>query len=99
RAPPVRRELGSAADPLPRGYTPNELARLLRVGPDRIRAWIKTGELGALDTAPPRSRKPRYVILPVHLEQFERRRQAATPAARPVARRKKRSAVVDFYPD
>ena len=30
-----------------RGMTPRELARVLRVSPDRVRAWIASGELGA----------------------------------------------------
>jgi excisionase family DNA binding protein len=81
-----------------RGYTPNELARVLRVSPDRIRAWIKAGELGALDTARHRCGLPRYVILPHHLEEFEKRRRALTPAAKPPPRRR-RTVAVDYYPD
>jgi hypothetical protein len=79
-----------------RGYTPRELARLLRVSPDRVRSWIVAGELGAIDTARQRCGKPRYVILPTHLEQFLRRRSAG-PVPKP--RRQKRSDMVDFYPD
>jgi hypothetical protein len=81
-----------------RGLTPNEVARLIRVSPDRVRAWIKSGELGAIDTAPHRCGKPRYVILPGHLAEFERRRRAATPAAKPAPRRR-RAPVKDYYPD
>lgn len=87
------------ADTAARGYTPNELARLLRVSPDRVRAWIHSGELAALDTARHRCGKPRYVILPQHLAEFERRRRAATPAAKPAPRRRKQTAEIDFYPD
>jgi excisionase family DNA binding protein len=82
----------------PRGHTPAELARLLRVSPDRVRAWIKSGELGAIDTATHRCGKPRYVILPHHLAEFERRRAAATPAGKPAPRRR-RLVAVDYYPD
>jgi excisionase family DNA binding protein len=81
-----------------RGYTPNELARLLRVGADRIRAWIKGGELGAIDTARHRCGKPRYIILPHHLAEFTRRRSAA-PSPRPPPRRRKQTCEIDFYPD
>jgi excisionase family DNA binding protein len=81
-----------------RGYTPNELARVLRVSPDRVRAWIKSGELGAIDTARIRCGRPRYVILPRHVAAFERARQTATPAM-PAQRRRKRTVEVDYFPD
>jgi excisionase family DNA binding protein len=79
------------------GYTPNELARLLRVSADRVRRWITNGELQALDTAPSRCGRPRYVILPHHLAEFERRRAAAAP--KPAPRRRKRTTEVDYFPD
>jgi excisionase family DNA binding protein len=82
-----------------RGYTPRELARVLRVSPDRVRAWIQAGELGAIDTARNRCGRPRYVILPHHLAEFEQRRRAATPAPKPPPRRRRLPAVIDFYPD
>jgi excisionase family DNA binding protein len=80
-----------------RGYTPNELARILRVSPDRIRAWIASGELPAINTAPHRCGKPRYVILPHHLAEWEAKRLAAPPPK--PARRKRLPVAVDYYPD
>jgi excisionase family DNA binding protein len=79
-----------------RGYTPNELAKLLRISPDRIRAWIAAGQLGAVNVAETRSGKPRFVVLPQHLEEFERRRRVAPPVKPP--RRRKRIQLVDYYP-
>ena len=79
----------------PRGFTPNEAAKLFRISPERVRAMIARGELGALNLGS--GEKPRYVILPVHLEAFTRRHAAATPV-KPV-RRKRRTVEVDFYPD
>jgi excisionase family DNA binding protein len=81
-----------------RGLTPRELARLLRVSADRIRAWIQAGELGAVDTSRRRCGRPRYVILPHHLAAWERGRQAANPPPRPT-RRRKSITEVDYYPD
>ena len=78
------------------GRTPNELARVLRVSPDRVRRWIMNGELGAINTASSRSGKPRYVILPHHLSAFERIRAAAT--APKSARRRRRPVEVDYFP-
>ncbi len=85
--------------PLEHGFTPNELARLLRVSPDRIRAWIKRGELSAIDTAPPRSGRPRYIVLPAHLEAFEQQHRAMTTATKHTPRRSRRAGQIDFYPD
>jgi hypothetical protein len=80
-----------------RGYTPNELARVLRVSPDRVRAWIQSGQLGAVNTASALCGRPRYVVLPHHLAEFERRRAAAPPPKPP--RRRTRTKAVDYYPD
>lgn len=81
----------------PRGMTPRELARLLRVSPDRVRAMIQSGELGAVNTSRVRFGKPRYVILPMHLAAWEQSRRVTPPPARP--RRRKRMQAVDYYPD
>lgn len=82
-----------------RGYTPAELAKLLRVSPDKVRSWIKRGELSAIDTSSRRCGRPRFVILPHHLAEFEQRRKAATPPARPAPRRRQQAGFIDFYPD
>jgi excisionase family DNA binding protein len=86
-----------ATDANCRGYTPRELARLLRVNADRVRRWIENGELKALNLATVRCGRPRYVILPHHLEEFEKLRQAGPPP-RP-SRRRRPVAMTDFYPD
>jgi hypothetical protein len=84
-------------DTLERGYTPRELAKVLRVSPDRVRAWITTGELGALNLAATRCDRPRYVILPHHLNEFERARVAASPTPRSARRRQR--PIKDYYPN
>jgi hypothetical protein len=81
----------------PRGLTPREVGRLLRVSPDRIRQWIVSGELLALNMARHRCGKPRFVVMPEHLAEFTRRRRVSPPP-RPAKRRKKTMAV-DYYPD
>jgi excisionase family DNA binding protein len=88
----------SQGGPPPRGYTPNELARLLRVSPDAIRGWIASGELPAIDTSRARCGRPRYVILPHHLEEFTRRRSAARPKTTPKPRRRRSPAFIDYFP-
>jgi hypothetical protein len=82
--------------PAPAGYTPSELARILRVNADRVRAWIRSGELPALNLASKRCGRSRFVVLPHHLAAFEQRRAAAPPPRPP---RRKRITAVDYYPD
>jgi hypothetical protein len=77
------------------GYTTEDVAKLCRVSPDRVRTWIRTGQLGAINTADPGSR-PRFVILPEHLEAFARRR-SASPPPKPEPRCQ-RTVAIDFYP-
>lgn len=84
----------SQADRPARGLTPRETARLLRVSPDRVRAMIKSGRLGAINTGA--CGRDRFIVLPEHLAAFAAANRAARP---PVpARRRRRSTLVDFYP-
>jgi excisionase family DNA binding protein len=78
--------------------TPAELARYLRVSPDFIRDEIRAGRMKAINTSRVRCGRPRYVVLPHHLAEWERSREA-TPMAQPAPRRKKRTDAIDFYPD
>jgi excisionase family DNA binding protein len=82
--------------PAPAGYTPSELARILRVNADRVRAWIRSGEMPALNLASKRCVRPRFVVLPHHLAAFERKRAAALPPRPP---RRERKSAIDYYPD
>jgi excisionase family DNA binding protein len=79
------------------GLTVREVARRLRVSPEKVRNWIKTGRLGAINTSEARCGKPRFVVLPEHLAAFERQRSAGPPP-KPL-RRQKRTVRVDYYPD
>ena len=81
----------------PRGYTPRELARMLRIGPDKVRALIRSGELGAINTATVRCGKPRFVVLPHHLAEFEIGRRI-TPPAKPAPRPKRKRDMLDYFP-
>ncbi|HEV3438423.1 MAG TPA: helix-turn-helix domain-containing protein [Gemmata sp.] len=80
-----------------RGFTTADLARRYRVSEDKIRQWIRDGLLRAINTADVMCAKPRYVVPPEALVEFERVRAAATPPK--PQRRKRRSEAIDFYPD
>jgi hypothetical protein len=73
------------------------VARRYRVSPDKVRAWIRRGELAAVNTASALCGKPRFVIAPEALERFERGRQAGPPPE--PRRRMRRQEVIDYFPD
>jgi excisionase family DNA binding protein len=57
--------------------TPPEAARLLGVNPDKVRNWIRSGRLPAIDTA--KKTRPRWKIARTDVENL---RQTATPLGR-----------------
>ena len=79
------------------GLTVADVARRFRVGPDKVRSWIARGELAAVNTASVLCGKPRWVVTPEALAAFERGRAGGPPPKR--ARHRKRTTVVDYYPD
>jgi hypothetical protein len=79
-----------------RGLTISDLARRYRVKRGKVLGWIRRGELAAVNTADPLCR-PRYVVTAEQLADFERRR-TDTPA-KPTPRRRKRTTLVDYFPD
>jgi hypothetical protein len=85
------------AEELPRGYTVPEVARRYRVGQDKVRGWIRRGELAAVNTAAVLCGKPRWVITPDALAAFEKLR-AGGPTPKP-SRSRRQPVVIDFYPD
>jgi hypothetical protein len=99
-APPGKGGHVSAEVPRPRaaesGLTVADLARRYRVSPDKVRAWIRRGELAAVNTASALCGKPRWVVTAEALAAFEKRRGGPPPAP---PRRRRRPAVVDYYPD
>ena len=78
------------------GFTVADLADRYRVSPDKVRGWIVRAELRALNTAAIGC-KPRYVVPPDALADFERARSAAKPVTAPRRRRRAATAERDFY--
>lgn len=80
-----------------RGLTVGDVAQRYRVSEDKVRTWVRKGELRAINTARVLCGRPRWVIPVEALEAFEKRRQAVPP---PVPRRPRRKTnQVDYYPD
>jgi len=73
-----------------------EVSERLAVKPDVVLAWIRRGELRALDVSQARGLKPRWRILPGDLASFLASRMA-TPPAPPVRRRRKDPSVIAFF--
>jgi transposase len=81
----------------PAGLTVRDLARRYRVGEDKIRGWIRRGELRAVNTATALCGRPRWVVNPDALAEFERGRASGPP---PQTRRpRKKAEMVDYFPD
>jgi excisionase family DNA binding protein len=75
-------------------FTISEIAKRYRVSRDRVRGWIRRGELLAVNVGDERTR---YVVTQEHVEMFERRRTVTpTPAA---TRRRRLVKSYQFYPD
>jgi hypothetical protein len=83
--------------PTERGLTVSEVARRYRVGEDKVRGWVRRGELAAINTAAVLCGKPRWVILPEALASFEKRRTSEPPPA--PTRRTRKPTWHDFFPD
>jgi transposase len=79
------------------GLTTRQVALRLRVGQDKVHRWVLTGQLKGINTASSLASRPRWIITPEALEEFEQSRRSA-PAPKP-KRMQKRTNLVDYYPD
>ena len=76
--------------------TPPEVARSWGISPDKVVAWIKSGELRAIDASTRRGQRPRYLIDVDDLADFEARR-SCSPAPKPRRQRRQPDRVFTFY--
>jgi hypothetical protein len=84
------------ADTALSGYSVADLCRRWKVGADKIRAFLRRGELIGFNVATNPGGKPQWRITAESVERFEQRRSSAPPPKR-AARRRKR--VYRYYPD
>lgn len=71
-------------------FTPPEIAARLRVKPEKILAWIRSGALKAINVAGRLGGRPRWRILPEDLTAFLDSRRATPPAPLKLARQRRR---------
>lgn len=82
---------------LPASLTPPAYARLRGIDPDKVRAWIASGELRALNVATRRGGKPRFVIPREAVEAFEAAR-STTPTPKPKRQRPQAArGIIQFF--
>ena len=101
-SPPARRAsampepLPADPSPVPLSYTVADLAHRWRVGEDKVRTFLRRGELIGVNVATDRAGKPRWRITAESVRAFEERRSSAPPPRRG---RRQRRAVIDYCAD
>jgi excisionase family DNA binding protein len=67
-----------------------EVAKLLRVRPDKVLSWIRSGRLRGYNVAERENGRPKYRVNPDDLRAFTQQRAVTQPApkGRPVGRRR-----------
>jgi excisionase family DNA binding protein len=80
-----------------RWLTPPEVARRIGVMPDKILAWIHSGELRAINAATSLSGRPRYRISPEDLEAFLAARAVMPPPPKHRRAKRRQDGVTEFY--
>jgi hypothetical protein len=80
-----------------RGYSVADLCRRWRIGADKIRAFLRKGELVGVNVAGSLVARPLWRVTRESVERFEARRSSAPPPKPPP--RRKQAAAIDYYPD
>lgn len=55
--------------------TPPQIARRFGVSPEKVLAWIKAGELRAINASTRADGRPRYLVDETDLDAFEQQRE------------------------
>jgi len=82
-------QAGNTASPV-RPLTVPEVARFLRVRPNKVLSWIRSGRLRGYNVAERENGQPKYRVNPDDLQAFQQQRAITRPApkGRPVGRRR-----------
>jgi len=80
----------TAEQPQNQPLTVPEVAKLLRVSPDKVLSWIRTGRLRGYNIAEREDGRPKYRVNPDDLQAFTQQRAFTQPApkGRPAGRRR-----------
>ena len=88
--------MSTATATLPITLTPPAVAKRYGVKSDRVIAWIRSGELRAIDVSSKGSKRPRFRIDPKDVEAFELQR-SVTPAKKVARARRKQARVTEYF--
>lgn len=78
-----------------RRMTPPEVARILKVAPETVLTWIRSGELRGFNVGSG-AKRPRFRVSPADLADFEARR-TVQPPVKPVRRRKRLEHMKNYF--
>ena len=81
----------------PGTLTPPQVAKRLRVSPDKVLAWIRSSELRAVNVATRDSTRPRYRVTINDLKAFEERRSTSAGISVPRRNRRPPTDVIEFF--
>ena len=79
------------------GFTIKDLCRRWRCGSEKIRKFLRNGELRGINLASNLAGKPQFRITAESVREFEERR-STVPPPKP-ARRRKQKESIDFFPN
>ena len=85
----------SRVSPAQRNLTPPQIAEQFGVAVEKVIAWIKSGELAALNLANRGCHRPRYSITPDALDAFKRSRQVIPQTVSPTRRVRRKPAATE----
>jgi hypothetical protein len=85
-------------EPAQHGYSVADLSRRWKIGSDKIRAFLRRGELIGVNVAMNLCGRPQWRITPESVTLFEKRRTSAPPP-KPERKRLRVEQEIDFYPD
>ncbi len=77
--------------------TPPQLAKRWGISPEKVIAWIKRGELAAIDVSATRGGRPRYRIDETDIADFEQSRRVVTELPRPSPRKPRGNDTIEFF--
>jgi hypothetical protein len=80
-----------------RSYSVAELAERWRIGQDKVLAFIRKGDLVAVNVAAHTSGRPQWRVTPEEVARFESKRTSAPPPK--PTRRKRATGKKDWFPD
>ena len=77
--------------------TPADVAKRWNCSPDHVIDLVRGRHLKGFSISPPSSKRPRYRITQAALSEYEKLRQAGTPAKAVRRQQKQMAGVIEFY--